>query len=162
MLALGTPAKSVNMYVPRNQLHCTLMKASARKTFPNKQAHAKITTDKLPDYTKTGNDPDSWSDGTEAANPVLEAEGEALIGERAMNTVEHSPSTSHAVKPKRHGKRPRKGVPKNYPFDASLVLNADPPYALGEADIDSIHLYQMGKKDETGAYIVLEQIRLFD
>lgn len=102
----------------------------------------------------------------EASNPVLEAEGVSIIGEQAINTLDSrtraAPSDSSDKPMADKKRRPRRGAPKNHPFDASLVLNAEPPYALGETLIDSIHLYQMGKKDHTGSYIVLEAIKLFD
>lgn len=144
-------------------LHCTLMKASARKSFPQKQGRRQQPVDvRFRDKQADKDTTTSESEDSEVPNPILEAEGEALVGEKAIGTLESG------IKPKSGGifkppsKRHRKRVPKNYPFDASLVLNANPPYALGETSIDSIHLYQMGKKDRQGAYVVLEEIRLFD
>lgn len=140
------------------------MKASARKTFPKKHTRSGSISNLKSDKMKTvdKDTTSSESDGIEAPNPVLEAEGEALVGENAIGTIQSSARSQTVPVPDRNHRRHRKRVPKNHPFDASLVLNASPPYALGETLIDSIHLYQMGKKDETGAYVMLEEIKLFD
>lgn len=146
------------------------MKASARKNIPSKEARhspaqSRETKSK---HTKSKADDDntttSESEEMEASNSVLEAEGEMIIGEQAINTLDSRRQVApQAPRSNRNNnkRRPPRGPPKNYPFDASLVLNADPPYALGKTSIDSIHLYQMGKKDKAGCYISLEAIQLF-
>lgn len=145
------------------------MKASARKNWPRKQVRPTELPDKERKSTRRQEDakeadttPDSDFDGTEAPNPVLEAAGVGIIGEQAIGSLQSKPQVPDTNKSKRKHKGHRKGVPKNYPFDASIVLDADPPHSLGETLIDSIHLYQMGKKDASGAYIILEEIKLFD
>jgi hypothetical protein len=139
------------------------MKASARKVKPPKSGDSIRYKDKKA-VEKAKMDAEVDTTGSENADEpstVLEVEGQQVIGEEAIGILEQ-PLQVSGKKPKRHHKRPKRGVPKNYPFDASLLLEANPPYALGETLVDSVHLYQMGKKDETGAYIVLEEIKLFD
>lgn len=135
------------------------MKASARKSYPNKQGRGRVAEEK---QKKRRDSTASVSDGAE--EPILKAGdgGQDLIGEGAIGSLRSPAKAANDVEKKTNHKRHRKGVTKNYPFDASLLLNADPPYALGETMIDSIHLYQMGKKDNAGAYIVLSEIKLFD
>lgn len=140
------------------------MKASARKRFPEKQARkvkesdARKRTDKADDGETTSTE----SNDGEGPNSMVKVDGEAVVGEGAIGALQGIQSRKSTIHSSPNGKRHRKRVPKNHPFDASLVLNANPPYALGETLLDSIHLYQMGKKDETGAYIILEEIKLFD
>lgn len=147
------------------------MKASARKNMPTKQVKQRegdrpnVRQKQIPRNRDDEDTTASESDSIEAPNPVLEAEGDLLIGEQAIGSLQlPKPDSKPEPKPipNRHKRKPYRGVPKNHPFDASLVLNANPPYALGETYIDRIHLHQMGKKDETGAYVILEEIKLFD
>lgn len=147
------------------------MKASARKNIPPKESRKPVSQSEnsasQQNASKAENDDTTTSESeeVEASNPAFEVSGEIIIGEQAINTLDsrqRAPPAAPQTNRNNNKRRPPRGPQKNYPFDASLVLNAEPPYALGETSIDRIHLYQMGKKDSSGSYITLESIKLFD
>lgn len=121
------------------QLHCTLMKASARRNKP--ESHERLGVDTVAR---------AFPDSKQGEQAMLDQD------DRQRSNLGYSRPPS-----KRKNNRSRSRFPKKIPFDASLLLDAQPPHSLGVSAFDRIQLCQMGRLDSEGRYEVLEEIRLF-